>query len=119
MSECRARCNECHANFCAECKIAPYHVGYTCASFVHYVDKRRCRFCLEKSEGYSTFEFPALSDVCHKEACKELGNNVCHRMQEECNHPCYGCRGEEHCLPCLHEECSKKNEGETFGVTKD
>lgn len=31
MATYRVRCNECEINFCASCKVEPYHIGKTCA----------------------------------------------------------------------------------------
>ena len=42
----RFRCRRCKdTEFCAGCRAVPYHLGFTCQSFVAYKASRQCRFC--------------------------------------------------------------------------
>mmetsp|Transcript_7140 Transcript_7140/g.5405 ORF Transcript_7140/g.5405 Transcript_7140/m.5405 type:complete len:128 (+) Transcript_7140:109-492(+) len=61
---------------------------------------------------------PAFANVCRKAECMELMNKSCDKMHA-CGHACCGCKDEAVCLPCLNEECVKKNEVATRGKSCD
>ena len=54
----RIRCNECHKNWCTNCRAQPYHFGKTCIQNEY----KECRFCqgdvLELNTGHGhAFKF--------------------------------------------------------------
>lgn len=108
MSKCRVRCRDCNKNFCSQCDIEPYHLGYSCEAWKEYQDAVKCRFCgdaiLQQLEGLGE----AFKDVCHKAECQSQIAESCVKMKE-CGHACKGFNGEEECLPCLNAECVKLN----------
>ena len=97
----KVKCQGCELNFCAECKTEPYHLGYTCKGYAHYLDTRECRFCLSKFATPAVSEYPVFKEVCNNDACVALMNLSCEKQHTECLHACNGCRGETSCLPCL------------------
>lgn len=107
-AKCRARCTMCSSIFCAKCFINPYHLGFTCESFKEFQSSRKCRYCKEKIDGDGVSQEPAFKNVCKNPSCLALMERACNKILP-CNHCCYGFRGEEKCLPCLNEECVKKN----------
>ncbi|CDW84412.1 myc binding protein 2 [Stylonychia lemnae] len=113
MSQHRIRCYQCSQNFCTECSVYPYHLGYTCETYHHYLKTRECRFCKQNYKDSYISEHAVFDDVCI--GCAQYAEQSCHRQYYECNHKCYGARGEENCLPCLHPECVAKNEAKTLG----
>ncbi len=118
FSECRVRCFNCHENFCTKCMATPYHLGYDCAQwdFQKHLDK--CRFCSEMMTDLPISENAAFKHVCRNESCIKLCDKVCQKVHP-CGHPCNGFKGEAKCMPCLHEDCLKKTEAQTLGVTLD
>lgn len=59
---------------------------------------------------------PAFREVCRSPDCMDLMTHSCNKILG-CGHYCYGVRGETKCLPCLDENCVKKNEALTLGKT--
>ena len=131
----RFRCRQCSTEFCASCLAVPYHLGKTCEEFKTYQESTKCRFCdtvlegqpLPKKTGNShsggIMGFITQSksqamplDVCNEADCQQRGSNVCTKTLS-CGHPCCGIRGERNCLPCLQEDCPKRDplhSGEDF-----
>mmetsp|Transcript_12763 Transcript_12763/g.50966 ORF Transcript_12763/g.50966 Transcript_12763/m.50966 type:complete len:819 (+) Transcript_12763:60-2516(+) len=105
--EFRFRCRSCATEFCSDCGAVPYHLGFTCAAYQLYLQSRHCRFCQALLPAAKEGEAPlsACFDVCEDEECKEKMAGSCTRLLP-CGHPCGGIAGEEHCLPCLHEDCA-------------
>ena len=44
LAKYRTRCDRCKTNFCANCKIKPYHVGYSCSEYREYIESDRWRY---------------------------------------------------------------------------
>jgi hypothetical protein len=61
---------------------------------------------------------PAFKDVCRKQECMTMMESSCDKILE-CGHYCRGFNGEQHCLPCLDEECVKKNPQLTLDLHAD
>eukprot|EP00826_Nyctotherus_ovalis_P013748 TRINITY_DN1375_c0_g1_i9.p1 TRINITY_DN1375_c0_g1~~TRINITY_DN1375_c0_g1_i9.p1 ORF type:complete len:432 (+),score=91.22 TRINITY_DN1375_c0_g1_i9:404-1699(+) len=114
----RARCPGCGANFCSSCNTEPYHVGFTCEEFKNYQAARKCRYCKEKIENEGASNLPVFRDVCKKDECVENMKKACDKILP-CGRPCYGFRGERKCLPCLNEDCVKKNPELTLEAKDD
>lgn len=54
--------------------------------------------------------FPTQSeDICKEQECQEKKKIACTKIHA-CGHPCGGVKGEETCLPCLHEDCVKEDQ---------
>ncbi|KAN0033561.1 hypothetical protein ACTFIV_000022 [Dictyostelium citrinum] len=64
----RFRCPQCSCVFCTECKIQPYHLGYTCAQFQIYSSSKHCRFC-------RVAIFPVTPIISPRLSLKPLNNN--------------------------------------------
>jgi len=106
FQEFRVRCRQCQTVFCANCKVIPYHKGYTCAQFVDYQKARHCRFCSTRLDDKNTLgDAPsvALRDVCVQEECAAKRALSCTKMLS-CGCPCGGVRDEPECLQCLKHE---------------
>ncbi len=114
-AENRFRCRACATEFCAGCLSTPYHLGFTCDSFVDYKKARHCRYCnaqLTAENSHKKRNQPrGLEDVCTNEDCTLKRNNACGKVLE-CGHLCCGIKNENACTPCLEEECCTKR-GET------
>jgi E3 ubiquitin-protein ligase MYCBP2 len=111
----RYRCPQCAENFCAECRAAPYHLGYTCASFETYQSAKHCRFCetaLTRTNTSRGGGAGVSGLVCTDDECQEKKKLACGKVLA-CTHPCCGIKGEDPCLQCLEEEC------QTGGVCKE
>ena len=109
MSQFRIRCRSCARVFCTNCGADPYHLGKTCEEFKNFQEARKCRFCgqaIRPGEGRENVK-PAFNDVCREQDCEDLMSKSCDKMLP-CGHHCCGFRGEEQCLPCLHEDCVAK-----------
>ena len=121
----RIRCpsDECRTVFCAECKVIPYHEGFTCAEFEGYQGAAQCRFCQveltkENRVGTNSKTAPPLRDVCRAADCVERRATACQAVLP-CGHWCRGVRGESKHLPCLEEECEAfKKSGMKEGGTE-
>ena len=107
FSKFRVRCRTCNHNFCADCRVAPYHKGYTCEGYQDYLKARQCRFCHAKLTPQNTSPIPAdreyteaLADVCTQEDCVSRQTFCCDKTLP-CGCFCSGIRDEEECLPCL------------------
>ncbi len=59
-----------------------------------------------------------MIDVCNKSECVQKTKNAC-LTTLKCEHSCSGFYGENNCLPCLHQECSKKTAPLLNGQTGD
>lgn len=59
-----------------------------------------------------------FKDVCNKQECVDNMNKACDKILP-CGHSCYGFRGETKCLPCLNEDCVKKNPQLTLEAKDD
>eukprot|EP01125_Pyxidicula_operculata_P014216 TRINITY_DN4734_c0_g1_i2.p1 TRINITY_DN4734_c0_g1~~TRINITY_DN4734_c0_g1_i2.p1 ORF type:complete len:529 (+),score=70.89 TRINITY_DN4734_c0_g1_i2:350-1936(+) len=106
----RFRCRECSTEFCAACKLVPYHEGFTCESYLEDKKAKHCRFCGDKIETImidvdASQPTTTSSDICHKPDCAERSRTICTKRHKPCNHYCSGVRDEEECLPCLHPDC--------------
>lgn len=100
----RVTCPVCQTNFCAKCKMIPFHEALTCEEKKIFDEDIFCRFCTN---------YPPIGgriiDVCHRvcwhancqEAIKDACDHVC-----ECGHACNGVKGErDHfgCCLCQYE----------------
>lgn len=106
----RLRCRECQQDFCANCKISPYHLGMNCEQYIEYQKAKKCRFCqssLLPGQFAPLSSYPALQNCCKNEVCIEIREMSCEKTLK-CSHYCGGGRGELKCLPCLEEECIEK-----------
>ena len=84
----------------------------TCEQLERYKNAKKCRFCAgvidpDEEVKHEDVEGSAFEDVCHRDECRELIKDNCHKMLP-CGHPCRGFRGEENCLPCLNADCAEK-----------
>ena len=61
---------------------------------------------------------PAFREVCRSPQCIETMGQTCEKILL-CGHFCCGFKDEMKCLPCLNEECVKKNEQLTFAENSD
>ena len=98
MQENRFRCEACSTNFCASCKIMPYHAGATCRQAQAARSAAKCLFCKT--------QLPRGKDdgsCCNSEECKARLQTSC-EIKLACGHKCLGTFGESQCPPCL--ECS-------------
>lgn len=130
----RGRCfqEKCGCIFCVNCFAEPYHLGFTCEDFKIYQSARKCRYCKETIKEEVASKIAAFRNVCKKPDCVALMEKACEKVLP-CGHPCCGIirimsllhiifigfRGEKKCLPCLNEECSKKNEAVTKNQKED
>ncbi|CDW75269.1 e3 ubiquitin-protein ligase [Stylonychia lemnae] len=96
------------------CNQEPYHLGKTCEEFEKFKSSSKCRFCLEQLTCPSVSHMPAFQEVCRKVQCKEMMEKSCDKINEECKHPCCGFKDEVICLPCLKEDCVKKDPSKTL-----
>eukprot|EP00753_Platysulcus_tardus_P014804 PLAT4540.1.p1 GENE.PLAT4540.1~~PLAT4540.1.p1 ORF type:complete len:829 (+),score=264.74 PLAT4540.1:25-2487(+) len=107
----RIRCRECNKDFCASCRYAPYHKGFTCEGWLAFQAAAHCRFCGcqltddNRADGADELA-ETLRDVCSDEECVEKRALSCARVKA-CGHACGGCAGESEdwCLPCLQPAC--------------
>jgi len=113
----RIRCIECQTVFCADCKVNPYHKGFTCKDFATYQSARHCRYCSSQLDANNSVKNPpssALRDVCTDEECVEKMELACTKFNK-CGCPCGGVRDEKECLPCLkHDLEEDESEVPTF-----
>ncbi len=97
-------------------------MGKTCEQFKEFRTSRKCRFCYTKLS--LTYQNPrmnnslAFRDVCSSKECEAVQNASCSKVHK-CGHYCCGFKDEKKCLPCLQEECVKKDERSTLGVNAD
>jgi hypothetical protein len=105
----RFRCRNCETEFCSECKLVPYHLGFGCDEFREHLQSLRCRFCqtslTDKNQAPPTND-ESVNLVCNAQDCLEKRDLAC-RKSHSCGHLCGGVKDEVHCPPCLDEECSK------------
>ena len=58
----RFRCRNCTTIFCSQCLTSPYHLGYTCRSYLDSLHRCKCRYCQESvPEEYSPYVCEILS----------------------------------------------------------
>ena len=112
----RTRCpvTGCNIAFCTGCSKVPYHLGYTCDEFERYQAATKCRYCKGVINGEGGSSMSALMNGCNSPDCVKLMKQACDKTLP-CGHLCYGFKGEKQCLPCLNEDCVKKNPGLTKG----
>ncbi len=106
----RYRCPDCATNFCRECDMVPYHVGFTCLGFELAENQRKCRFCQAGLTEHNLAQNPpaeSLQDCCTNEDCLKK-RDLCCRVVLACDHPCGGLHadGDLH-PPCL--VCGERN----------
>ena len=106
----RYRCPDCATNFCRECDMVPYHVGFTCLGFELAENQRKCRFCQTGLTEHNLAQNPpaeSLQDCCTNEDCLKKRDLSC-RVVLACGHPCSGLHadGDLH-PPCL--VCGERN----------
>jgi hypothetical protein len=110
MSLYRVRCGECQNNFCSECRSQPYHLGKTCDEHARHKEVLKCIYCDE--EIVAGGNHPKREDVCRSKECSLLVEVACMK-KKPCGHRCGGFIGEDNCLPCLNEDCIKKEKEES------
>lgn len=103
----RILCRYCQEEFCSKCFVSPYHEEHTCESYKEHCVSARCRFCDEPVLNVDYSVPKALQNVCDDEDCQQKKRLSCAHTHL-CGHFCGGIRGEQHHLPCLHEECVEK-----------
>lgn len=108
-SQFRIRCRNCSFEYCAQCKISPYHVGFTCESYQVNLTAAHCHFCKVKLHVDNTSAGYDL-DLCTAAECLQLVQEVC-RTVLSCGHSCGGLRGESSHLCCLEAECGESKGG--------
>ena len=119
MSKFRIRCRNCARVFCTSCEADPYHLGKTCEEHKQFRESRKCRFCATLiNKPPARYAKPAFMDVCEEAACVDLMDQSCDKVLP-CGHCCGGFRGEQKCLPCLHEDCVEKAPEQTLSETAD
>lgn len=97
----------CNTEFCAGCKVQPYHLGYTCESHKEYLSSRHCRFCetqLHEGNTAQDIFIDSLRDVCTDKHCNDMREVVC-AEDLECGHHCCGMTGEDVHPQCVHKDC--------------
>eukprot|EP00347_Sterkiella_histriomuscorum_P021021 403335566 len=109
---------KCAHSFCLECKVEPYHQNYSCSEYQIYLDTRQCRFChkLIGKNQQTTSDQKAFKDVCNDQACVQLMSSYCDKVNEKCDHFCYGTAYETSCIPCIHPSCVQEHQELTFGI---
>jgi len=92
-NDCRFKCRDCDTEFCSDCGISPYHLGFTCSSFKTYQVSAHCRFCDAQLNAQNTapaMHFsPALRDVCNAKECLSRRDASC-ATTLKCGHACGG-----------------------------
>jgi len=81
----RFNCIQCKTEQCKNCKVTPYHKGFTCEQY-SLTQKNKCRFCLLPN--------------CKDKECLQKMQNSCKKMLK-CGHMCSGFDGEISCPSCL------------------
>ncbi|KAM9960087.1 hypothetical protein ACTFIW_009212 [Dictyostelium discoideum] len=130
----RFRCPQCSCVFCTECKIQPYHLGYTCAQFQIYNSSKHCRFCRVAICPITPIVSPRLSlkpnnnnnttinrnninnnnnnnnnnNCCSNDECISKSIKSCQKILT-CGHECLGILDETKCLPCIHPDCNNND----------
>ena len=99
----RVRCPRCTKDFCATCKVMPYHVGKTCEQFKNFKKALKCRFCDTEIKMNNQGPQP---DVCNSQECKDRYNLSCKKTLH-CGHHCFGCQNDRTCPPCLNSKCEE------------
>jgi len=98
----RFKCPNCHIEQCRKCKTTPYHLGKTCEENQKHKESKLCKYCEEPIERLAS----GMIDVCDRPDCVIKIKDACKKVLQ-CGHSCSGFHGENHCLPCLHQDCSK------------
>ncbi|GAM20373.1 hypothetical protein SAMD00019534_035480, partial [Acytostelium subglobosum LB1] len=102
-NKCRLRCPACSIVFCADCRLTPYHLGFTCDQYKTYSTSKHCRFCQNTISGSNN------SVICSLYECTLKFQKSCKKTLP-CGHHCNGIDNESNCLPCLVEECQKSHQ---------
>jgi len=110
-NEFRMRCRECQTEFCAGCKLMPYHLGFTCEQHAVYIKSQHCRFCDTLLTPENTLRGHQL--VCTEPDCAARVRICCDKLLP-CTHLCGGVKDEAVCPPCLRCEGSAQQSGEDF-----
>jgi len=111
--EYRVRCHGCQGNFCTGCKVAPYHLGRTCAQQLSFGEGHNCRWCSEQLTLANTDKAAEAAGVlsCTSAECRPLFAGCC-KTKLACGHQCYGTSEDDEAKihpPCLHDDCVAKN----------
>jgi hypothetical protein len=97
-NEFRFRCRQCQTEYCAQCRVTPYHLGFTCEKWKTYLNAQHCRYCnvqLTNTNRARNYEL-----LCINPECQTKAQYGCHRRLS-CGHLCNGIANETHCPPCL------------------
>eukprot|EP00961_Rhodomonas_salina_P102335 1376524-Rhodomonas_salina.1 len=81
MQKNRYRCNACGENFCASCKVLPFHLAQTCEEAAASRAAVHCRFC--------AIQLPRGSkegSACSAEECQQRKDEVCEVVHKRCRH---------------------------------
>lgn len=97
----RCRCPSCKIDFCAGCKMNPYHIGKSCEAAKQHAVAKKCRY--DDSVITSKNQGPA-DDVCNSIECINTYKTACTKVLK-CGHKCWGCKGEKICPPCIDKSC--------------
>lgn len=100
----RLRCRSCAADFCASCRVTPYHLGRTCEQHAEYQTSKHCRFCAEQLIPSKSEVLANGLAVCKSATCQAMKKQAC-KHQLECGCACYGTVGETDHPPCITEDC--------------
>lgn len=101
FSQNRCKCPYCKVEFCANCKLSPYHRGMSCDEFSKYQSSSKCRFC---EVAININNKGPTDDVCSKSECISVYSTCC-KKKLPCDHNCLGHIKETDCIPCLIPEC--------------
>lgn len=96
--EFRFRCRQCQTEYCAQCQVTPYHLGFTCETWKIYLNSQHCRYCdVQLTDTNRARDYELL---CTNSECRIKAQNAC-RRRLSCGHLCNGIANESHCPPCL------------------
>lgn len=92
-------------NFCAKCRVTPYHLGKTCEQYKQYIHRIPCRFCDEELKNGDNKEL----QVCKNEECQNK-LKICCNKKLPCGHYCIGLKDDTECIECHNEECVNEDD---------
>ena len=111
LAKYRIRWDKCKSNFCWNCKIKPYHAGYSCSDYREFIESDRWRYCNAPTK--TKRRGGAFKTVWKSLLWKDLVKNSWDRILK-CDHYWKGFRRERKWLPWLHPDWVKENPDATL-----